>query len=424
MGFFRSLFGRDWQGYKKKADAYLANKEWGRARGSYLEAKSKLDDDAPQEVRQSIEEGLSKANGALLEMHMTEGQRYFKQEMYDKAMDHLQTALDFVDEGNGAKRAELMALVRQVQERAAAPPPIEPQQVAPEQPTAQLTDDEIFITLLNMLPPQQADVYAMFPEAFKHAYLAMNDREWDKAEGLLLPVVEQSPDNIYLQFELARLRLNQGKFEEAEGLLANVSDQAPDMLVARHARVEALCALKRWEKAERVVEEAFEIDDEALVNFALAGHTCLRSGEYDNGVELVEAGLELHPKSIGLHRLLGQLHLARENTSSAIEHFETAVGLGWSYNHDTGKLTFDADSAFLAANLYLTTRTNLARGEELFRALVHAGGPQPALLVGLGQALLFQKKNQEARQVLMDALRVMPEGSEEAQKVEELLGQT
>jgi len=172
-----------------------------------------------------------------------------------------------------------------------------------------------------------------------------------------------------------------------------------------------------------VVESAFEIDDADINNFALAGETCLRSGEYDNGIEILGAGIEEHERSILLYRLLGRLHGAADDSVAALEAFETALGLRWVYDYETGQLEFDKESAFLAAGLYLKTSTNLTRAEELFRSLLATGDElnRPAFLSGAGQAMIVQGKTEEGTKFLVDAASLLPEDAEERKILEKML---
>ena len=134
-------------------------------------------------------------------------------------------------------------------------------------------------------------------------------------------------------------------------------------------------------------------------------------------------GVELHPKSLDLHRLLGILQSNVDNVSSAIEAFESALKLKWQYNYQTGELNFDLESAFLAANLYLTSKTNLTRAEELFRSLLATGNDysQMACLVGLGQVLMLKGDEDDARTYLLKAAGLATEGSDVLKKIEELM---
>lgn len=388
-----------------------------------MEAERLLDAKATDADRSAIAEGLKKANVALLSMHTEEARRYIEGRQGSQAVEHLESALSFV--GTAEERTEVMALLRQAQDAVAgqaATTEVEEVSLAPEPEDAVMSDEETFLALVNMLRPERADAYLAFSEEFRLAYVAMNEGRWDDAEALLVPVCEASPDSVYLKHELGRLRLCQERYEASEAILREAAEMAPDYLELRHDQVRALWGLERWDEAERIVELAFEIDDESLDNFLLAGQTCLRSGEYANGVELMEAGLELHPQSLQLHRLLGRLEMAQDNAPMAIQAFESVLRLYWRYDYESGRLNFDQESAFLVANLYLSTQVNLPRAEELFRALLSVGGEgRLAFLVGLGQALQLQSENVEARKVFMEASRLAPSGSPESEKIADLI---
>jgi tetratricopeptide (TPR) repeat protein len=426
LSFIKTLFGRDWRRFKKKGDAFIVGEEWGRARGALLEATRLFDGD--EREKSEIEDQLAMANSALLKMHTEAAERFVKQEMPAKAIEHYTTALDFVGKSHQEHeelQKQIIALQRSMVEpgevEALIGPESEEQDGAPEE--IPFDDEETFNALLNTLNENQADVYLTLGEDFRRAYLALMEGDLDTAEKWLSGVHQEHPDNPYIQYEMGRLRMGQERYEEAEELLRSASEKAPDMIPVRHVRVETLWGLEKYDLAERVVEEAFEIDDELLDNFVIAGETCLRSGEYANGVEIIEAGVELHDKSVILHRLLGKLQMALENVTSAIEAFETALTLRWQYNYDTGKLSFDVESAFLAANLYLSSGTNLPRGEELFKSLLSTGDDpnKIAYLIGLGQTLSLQGEKGDAKNVLLDAATMAPDGSDLLERIQGLI---
>ena len=426
MSFLKTLFGRDWRRFKKKGDAFIEAQEWGRARGALLEATRLFDGD--ENEASAIKGQLNIANSALLTMHKEAALRFMKQGMPENAIEHFTTALDFVTDDH-QEREELLKQINGAQ-RTMAPRELEAlvgpesaeQDRAPEE--APFNEEENFHALLNTLNQDQADVYLTLGDDFRRAYLAMMEGDLDTADKWLSQVHAQHPDNAYLQYEMGRLRMGQERYEEAEELLSSACKKAPDMIPVRHARVETLWGLEQYDQAERVVEEAFEIDDELLENFVIAGETCLRSSEYANGVEIIEAGVQLHDKSVILHRLLGKLQSALQNTTSAIEAFETALALRWNYNYETGKLNFDMESAFLAANLYLSSGTNLPRCEELFRSMLATGDDANtiAYLIGLGQTMALQGEKSEAKNFLIDAAAMAPEGSELLSRIEGLIG--
>ncbi len=418
MGFFKTLFGRDWRKFKARGDDHLKDEEWGRARGAFQEALRLFD--GQEAERATVEAQLAVANERLLRMHLGEAERFIDQDMMEKAAEHLQTALDFVS--GAEQREDVLARISRLGASLAPDPAMAPQDesVGLDDPFDEV---ETFLVHLSNLSPEQADAYETFGEGFRKAYLAMMSGQWEQAEALLMPIYERDSDNTFLQYELGRLRLGQERFAEAEALLSQACEKSPDSIPMRHDRIRALWQLEDFATAERMVEAAFEIDDELLDNFAIAGETCLRSGEYENGVEIVEAGIALYGQSIALHRLLGKLEGARKNHRSALDAFETALRLRWRFDYETGQLNFDIESAWLAANLYLATRINLPRAEELFRAMLASSdeGGRLAYLVGAGQAMMLQGDKKGARDFLVEAASMAPEGSEVLDRIKAIM---
>ncbi|MEL6181511.1 MAG: tetratricopeptide repeat protein, partial [Myxococcota bacterium] len=423
MGFFQKLFGRDWSAFKQRGDTYFTNHEWGRARGEYQEALRRLEDEAGSDAvdaRNIIRDKLEQVHLKLYQTHLEKARTFEDNGAHQRAIEFYRLALDFA-QGSESRQGlldRIVAIEHTMKEnsnaaasrkRAHAPQAVDIETTEEEQ------EHEAFYVLLSDLEPAQADVYEALGDDFRRGYMALMRGDLEDAEALLSPFLERDPDNTFLQYEVGRLRLAQDRYEEAEALLREACASSPDMLLLRHARIEALWGLNDLETAERVVEESFEIDDELLANFRYAGETCLRSGEYENGVEILEMGVEIHPNSTELYRLLGLLHQARDNPQSAIEAFETSLRILWQYNYETETLTFDHPSAFAAANLYLSTGTNLDRAEELFRALLSnsrsAEADRWAFLMGIGQVAERQGRTHEARSFYVDAVTSLPEDS-------------
>lgn len=428
MGFFKKLFGPKWRKCKERGDAYFENEEWGRARAEFNEALRHFQAENPaEEVEQvNIKERLAIVDRKLLDMHMTEAERYEEQGMATRAAEHLRTAMEFIHDDKvreetltriGALEAALAEPSGKGLAKEAGPPPAEGD-IDPE-----FENEMAFTALLGAMDEDRADIYEAAGPEFRKGFLALMNGETDDAEAILAPLLEEDGDNPWLRFEVGRVRLAQDKFEDAANLFRQASELAPDSLPIHHSWIQALWGMEDYERAERIVEQAFEIDDENINNFVLAGQTCLRSGEYENGVEIVEAGIEAHERSITLFRLLGKLHMAAKNSVAAQEAFESALGLRWVYDYETGQLQFDTESAFLAAGLYLETRTNMARAEELYRSLLATGDEQnrPAFLTGAAQAMMATGNTDEAKKFLVDAASMLDEEAEQRKIVEKLL---
>ena len=423
MGFFQKLFGRDWKAFKQRGDTYFTNGEWGRARGEYQESLRRLEGASGDDVvnaRVVIREKLEQVHHKLYQTHLESARTLERDGAHQRALEFYRLSLDFAqsEESRQGLLDRIVALERSMSEGATSPAPERKQAHAPQAIDVNAehvgNEDETFFVLLAGLDPAQADIYEALGEEFRRGYMALMRGDLELAEEKLLPFLESDPDNAFLQYEVGRLRLAQSDYQRAEDLLREACASSPDMLLLRHARIEALWGLGDLDTAERVVEESFEIDDEDPENFRYAGETCLRSGEFENGIELLEMGVELHGESITLYRLLGQLEQAQGNERSAIEAFETALRLRWQYNYETETLSFDQPSAFAAASLYLATDTNLGRAEELFRALVSgsSGGDRWAFLTGLGQVAARQGRPEDARTFYVDAIAALPDGSD------------
>ncbi len=419
MSFFRSLFKPTWEKCRKRGDDYFGQDQWGRARSEYKEAlrtfESKgAEDDA---ARLQIRENLGIAEHKLMEMHIELANQLGKTEP-KRAAEHLAQAIEFAPESGREAILDQVAKLEQQMSR-----PVQNIQRAPTPERLEDNPLETFNVLLSGMDDERADIYEAFGENFRTGYLAMMEGDLATADLNLTPLYEADKENLYLRYELGRLRLNQGRMQEAEDLFALASKQAPDMLPLHHARIEALWGLEQWDRAERIVEQAFAIDDTLLENFVIAAQTCLRSGEWDNGIEILEVGLSLHPQAASLYSLQGMLNVSRNNIPAALESFESVLKLHWNYDYETGQLRFDREAAFMAATLYLQNKLNPNRAEELFRALLASGDMRnrPIFLAGLGQALVNQNKGTEAKPFLIDAAAQLPKTSQEHTQVMSLL---
>ena len=399
MGFFKKLFGPKWRKCKERGDQYFDGGEWGRARAEFNEALRGFEAESPaDEVEQvTIRERLAIVDRKLLEMHLAEADRFEEGGMASRASEHLRTALEFVHDDKtreetltriGAIEAGLGEPEHKGLAKQAGPPP------ADSDMDTEFESEMAFTALLGVMDEDRADIYEALGADFRRGFMALMDGDLEAAQAVLVPLLDADPQNPWMRFEVGRLRLAQDDFVKSEELFRQAAELAPEALPILHSWIQALWGQEDWERAERVVEQAFEVDDQDINNFLLAGQTCLRSGEYDNGVEIVEAGIEAHERSINLYRLLGKLHMAAENAVGAQEAFESALGLRWVYDYETGQLQFDTESAFLAAGLYLQTRTNMARAEELYRSLLATGDEQnkPAFLAGAAQAMIDKAK--------------------------------
>jgi tetratricopeptide (TPR) repeat protein len=418
MGLLDSLFGRGWVKCQKRGDNYSQQKQWGLARGEYLEALRLFSSKGPEDdmARLQIKEQLGLVHHHLLELYLEKAQALERNDPR-KAIQVLSDALEFAPED---RKESLLQRVAELEMSLSRPSP----QVRRPEPGPVVSDEEeLFNVFLADMPDSRADVYEAFGASFRKGYLALMQGRLEEAEGLLLPFLEREPNSAWLQYELGRLRLAQGRFKDALALLDPALAQLPDQVYIHHTLVQALWGLRDWARAERVLEDAFHINASLLENFLLAGETCLRSGEYDNGVELMQEGLSQHPQAVQLFRLLAALQVARKNVPAALEALESVLKLRWSYNYEAGQLEFDRESAFMAASLYLQHKLNLGRAEELFRALVSTPDKanRPVFLLGLGESLLLQNNAREARTFLTDAAAHLPEGSPARARAKELL---
>lgn len=428
MGFFKKLFSPKWRKCKERGDAYFDAAEWGRARAEFNEALRHFEAESPaDEIEQvNMRDRLAVVDHNLLEMHLTEADAFEGRGLATRAAEHLRIALEFTHDDK--QREDLLTRIGALEASVAEPDTKGLAKRAGPPPAASDIDPEFesemaFTALLGAMDEDRADIYETLGAEFRKGFLALMDGRTDDAESTLEPLLEEDPTNPWLRFEMGRLRLAQDNFTEAVALFSQASELSPDSLPIHHTWIQALWGLEDWERAERIVEQAFEIDDQNINNFILAGETCLRSGEHENGVEIVEAGIEAHERSITLHRLLGKLRIAAGDPVAAQEAFESALGLRWVYDYETGQLEFDTESAFLAAGLYLETRTNMARAEELYRSLLATGDEtnRPAFLAGVGRAMIASGNTHDARKYLVDAASLLGEDTEQRKIVEKIL---
>ena len=427
VGFFQKIFKRDWKSFKQRGDSYHSKQEWGLARGEYLEALKRLEaspDNSPASA-QTINDKLLQVTSALLKHNVTKAETFHKTGNLEQAITQYNFAMKFA---TSDEKIELLKQISIIEDKGRIVPkitsaPTETHAVLEIDRQVSSDDNEVFNVLITSLDPIQASVYEGLGENFRSGYLALMNQDLEVAEAMFRPLYERDPGNRFIQYELGRVLFAQGNTDSAEELLRDAANNLPDFIPVRHAWIEAL-----WEKgdlstAERVVEEAFEIDDLLFENYTYAARTCLRSGEFENGVEIIEAGLSVHENSIELNRMLGELERGNGNFQAAIAAFETVLGLLWQYDYKTEMLKFDHISAYAAAGLYLQTGINLERAAELYRALIACGPPANnwMFVLGLGQVYAKQGSAAQARELFLSVLAELPEDSTSREPVQKLI---
>lgn len=99
MGLLDSLFGRGWVKCQKRGDNYSQQKQWGLARGEYLEALRLFSSKGPEDdmARLQIKEQLGLVHHHLLELYLEKAQALERNDPR-KAIQVLSDALEFAPE--------------------------------------------------------------------------------------------------------------------------------------------------------------------------------------------------------------------------------------------------------------------------------------------------------------------------------------
>ncbi|RJR32254.1 MAG: hypothetical protein C4574_00230 [Candidatus Latescibacterota bacterium] len=99
-----------------------------------------------------------------------------------------------------------------------------------------------------------------------------------------------------------------------------------------HVRIaQALARRHLCEEAVREARKAIAKGNRDSLPYFIIGSCSLESGDVDEAMKAVQAGLAINPEYPDLHNLLGAVHLKQRRCRQAIECFNRAIGLNLYY---------------------------------------------------------------------------------------------
>ena len=229
-----------------------------------------------------------------------------------------------------------------------------------------------------------------------------------RAEELANLTLTRNPSHVGARILTARATWNFGKEAAASKLLEEVtkdtaSSSSGELVEAYTLLGEVHLARSRVTHAEKAFSEALKIDPKSARSLVGLGDALYRSGRYSEALARFEAATQADPQEI-----TARVGIAK--TALALERLQDATSA-------IGKLRTEFPKSVLV--VYWHCRVLEASGsrkeaEEAYRQVIKAGVADPDLVlihIGLAQLLTAQGKHDEARAVLADARKALPDSA-------------
>lgn len=402
MGLMDKLFGRDSAWYVNKAAQNAERKDFGEAMRCYKQAielakneeeKKTAEDKKAELTHQIFHQALEQAKG-FLRCHNHEA----AQNAIDRAARHIQ---------DDSERDELNQLI-ETGHHMEEEEKMTDERVEGEERVTGLDASDKWNLYVTSLPFDKAQHYDELGDAFKAAWIALQEGNFDDAVSGLEKCYEAHESDPYVMVELGRAYFGKGDLEKADHLL-RLADDARDDIETKLLRAEIQWALKRFDVAEEVLQAAHDLDPENVTVLARIAQHGLVAKDYESGVAAAEALLEKLPNDFSVQRLAGRLYLESGDDDKALECFEAVNRLYWQVHPQTKKLTFDKNAAAAAAALYVKKNENLPRAAELMDAIRANSVGEEHVGVCLQLADIYEKMNKKSKseEVLTESLRFM-----------------
>lgn len=156
------------------------------------------------------------------------------------------------------------------------------------------------------------------------AKIELSTGNYASAEALILPVTTARQNDVDALNVLAIALFRQQKSDEAIDLLTKIASIQPDSPAAQTQLGKALWSQGEQESAMEHLQRALQLDPnykQADIQLAL---NYLQQNEFDKALEAAEAFRVKNPENLAAYNLLGRIHLASGNETSAQEAFEKA----------------------------------------------------------------------------------------------------
>lgn len=411
MGLFDKLFGRDSAWYVNKCVHNIDRKDYGEAMRCIKQAielakndeEKRIADDKKIELTRTIFAQALEQAKAFLRCHNHEA----AQNAIDRAARHIQS-----DEDRDALN-QLIEKGHQIEEEEK----IVDERVEGEEKITGLDTSDKWNLYVTSLPFDKAQHYGELGDAFKKAWIALQEGLFPEAVEGLEAIYKDHQDDPYVMVELGRAYYGKGDLDKADAMLEK-ADSARQDIETKLLRAEIQWALKRFGVAEEVLQAAHDLDPDNNAVLARIAQHGLIARDFESGIPAIEALIEKLPNDVSVQRLAGRIYLESGDDAKALEAFETVNRLFWQVNPQTKKLTFDKNAAAAAAALYVKKNENLSRAAELLDAIRANAEGEEHVGVCLQLAEVYEKMEKSAKrgEVLSESLRFMDDLLENAKK--------
>ncbi len=412
FGLFRKKFSK----LAAKGDKLADGGQPGLARGEYLEALAAWregEDDAGEKAR--VERRLADVEVELAHKQMEDARRCLKAGMFDRAfsiLESVETLSEGRDEALFAEADELLTKLEsgEIGEGAGLPDEEEPEEPAAD-PSAE------FDLLIHTLPEARQEAYHRAGDAFRDAYLLLNDGAAEEA----LAMLGGAPPGPWVAYESARALVFLERLEEACERFAEAAE-VDDALVSPVLVnwVQAASSCGRFEEAEAALERYDAVSPKDDPDGVLLRLRVLAAQErWDELETTARAFLKRNPSRLAVWRGFGGYLEQAGRPIKAIEAYEAVMGLKWRLDPERQVVDLDEFATSRLAQLRIEHGRDLERALTLLNALSLLAGPEEKLGLGLLRARALEKKGDldGARAALNDVREGLPDLPPEASKL-------
>ncbi|MCS7265819.1 MAG: tetratricopeptide repeat protein [Armatimonadetes bacterium] len=280
--------------------------------------------------------------------------------------------------------------------------------------------ERAFATLGRQLKPEQ--VQATFEKA-----LEFLQRDYDKAMEILRSMAQQQLPRPEFYALMGQAYEGLKQYSRAALFYGQASALAPQVSRYLSDFGNALCQIKRWSEALKVLERATSIDNLDPIAFTLLGIAYGELGRWQDAITVFRRAVELAPQNFETRIALASAYEQIGQTSQAMQEYLTALGiredpivlsrLAWLYilqgekNEQTNRLS-DAEESYLQAIQRLKRAMNLnPKISSVQINLAIAQRKYAALMFRQGQTKIAEENFQEAEKVLQDYIAQNPKDS-------------
>lgn len=362
MSFFRRLLSTDPSTLLDKAERAL---ERGTP-AETLALLSRLPESLPEALRSRHDALAGQAHDALTRAASDRALTFEEAGLEEQAVDSLRLALEH------CRDAELRA---GLEERLARVQRSE-QHEAPEDETEEEADeaeetDAAYWRLVAMLKESLAERFEDRSDAFRQAYVDLNEGRAAEALATFDRLVREAPDDPVGPLErgrcllfLDRIEEAQADFDRAWAALGDEPLDIPGTLSPPLLWAETAMDLKQYSAvAERLADVAGADRGQPLLSHSLA-LARIELGQLDEAAEHLKACVKSFPREPVFPHALAQVLVAQGDAASAIETLERAVAPSCAGGGCRGP-ALHLPSARLLAGLHLEAGDATERAREL-----------------------------------------------------------